>query len=80
MQAGRPIFDDVEIVELRYPGSQTSRCLSRQRDFSHWGADPVDWRAGQGEPTPSGSAQQYRQFKAQSAQTKSGTPLTMRRS
>jgi hypothetical protein len=72
--AGRLICDDVEVVEIRRPGG---------RDYSvHPALEVCGWR-----PDPETGfqvkytyaerfARQYRQFKAQAAQTKSGTPLT----
>jgi len=72
--AGRPIFDDVEIVELRYPGSKNWSAYPATA-FSHWGVDPET-----GEQVRVSYAErfqrQYRQFKSHSTQTKSGTPLT----
>jgi hypothetical protein len=38
-QAGRPVFDDLEVVELRYPGSK-NWCAYPATSFSHWGVDP----------------------------------------
>lgn len=73
-QAGRPIFDDMEIVELRYPGSKNWAAYPAT-SFSHWGIDPAS-----GEQVKVTYAErfsrQYRQFKAHATQTKSGTPLT----
>jgi hypothetical protein len=73
-QAGRPIFDDKEIVEMRYPASRNwSAHLAT--DFSHWGTDHET-----GDPVKVTYAErfrrQYQQFKQHSTQTKSGTPLT----
>jgi hypothetical protein len=73
VQAGRPIYDDIEVVELRYPGSK-NWCAYPANSFSHWGIDPQT-----GEQLKVSYAErfsrQYRQFKAHSTQTKSGTPL-----
>ena len=73
-QAGRPIFDDHGIVELRYPGS---------KDFSSLSGNVV---LALGRSTRTGEQvkvsyaerfrRQYQQFKAQATQTKTGTPLT----
>lgn len=72
--AGRPIFDDMEICELRYPGSRNIGVYPALA-FCRWVTDPAT-----GEQTQQCYAErfqrQYQQFKAQSAQTKSGTPLT----
>jgi hypothetical protein len=71
--AGRPIFKDVEIVELRFPGTKNWGAYPAT-SFSHWGIDPVS-----GEQVKVSYAErfrrQYQQFKAHSTQTKSGTPL-----
>jgi len=72
-QAGRPIFDDVEYVELRHPGSKDVGVYPSM-ERSHWAEDPVS-----GEQIPVTFAErfskQYQQFKAHDQQTKSGTPL-----
>jgi hypothetical protein len=74
LEAGRPIFDDHEVVELRYPGSKNVGVYPAL-GFSHWGVDPET-----GEQAPVTYAErfprQYRQFKMMAAQTKSGTPLS----
>jgi hypothetical protein len=72
--AGRPIFDDVEHCEIRFPG---------RRD---WQAFPASAFAGWKNDQFSGEqvsytyaerfSKQYRQFKEHVAQTKSGTPLS----
>ena len=70
---GRPIFDDVEVVEVRFAGSKDAG-VYRSNDFSHW---EVDEETGEqlhltyAERWP----KQYQQFKAKQQQTKSGTPL-----
>lgn len=73
-QAGRPIFDDLEIIEMRYPGSK-NWSAHPATSFSHWGVDPVS-----GDQVKVTYAErfrrQYQQFKSHSIQTKSGTPLT----
>lgn len=70
---GRPIFDDVEVCELRYPGSRNVGVYPAT-SFSHWKVDPFS-----GEQVKITYAErfprQYRQFKEQSVQTKAGTPL-----
>jgi hypothetical protein len=70
---GRPIFDDMEIVEIRFPGSR-SVSVFPATSISHWQEDPVS-----GELTAITYAErfnrQYKQFKQHSSQTKSGTPL-----
>lgn len=73
LKEGRPIYDDMEICELRFPGSRAVSVFPAMA-FSHWINDPET-----GEQTKMTYAErfarQYRQFKEQHAQTKSGTPL-----
>lgn len=72
-EAGRPIFDDVEIVEIRHPGSRDYGVYPAT-ERSHWIIDEVT-----GEQTAVSFAErfskQYQQFKAHQQQTKSGTPI-----
>lgn len=72
-ELGRPVFDDMEHVELRYPGSKNVGVYPAT-SFSHWAVDPET-----GEQVKVTYAErfprQYRQFKAHEVQTKSGTPL-----
>jgi hypothetical protein len=72
-EAGRPIYDDMEVVEIRFPGSRSVSVFPATA-FSHWNNNPHT-----GEQTPVTYAErfahQYQQFKAQHTQTKSGTPL-----
>jgi hypothetical protein len=72
-EAGRPIFDDIEYVELRHPGSKDTGVYPAM-EGSHWDNDPVT-----GEYRRITFAErfktQYQQFKAHDRQTKSGTPL-----
>src|SRR5262245_26791988 len=72
-EAGRPIFDDVEIVEIRKPGAKDWQPYPATA-LSHWDNDIFT-----GEQKPVTYAErfkrQYQQFKLQVAQTKSGTPL-----
>ena len=72
--ANRPIFDDIEMVELHYPASKNWSAHPATA-FSHWGVDPET-----GEQVKVTYAErfsrQYNQYKARSTQTKSGTPLT----
>ena len=73
IKQGRPIFEDVEACELRYPGSKNVGCFPAT-SFSHWAKD------ADGTPYKMTYAErfrrQYQQFKAQAVQTKAGTPLT----
>jgi hypothetical protein len=73
-KAGRPIFNDMEIVELRFPGTKNWAAYPAA-SFSHWSVDPQT-----GDQVKMTYAErfsrQYRQFKAHSTQTKSGTPTS----
>jgi len=70
---GRPIFDDVEVCDIRLPGSRNYGTYPAHAR-SHWRIDPYS-----GTQTEITYAQrfprQYEQFCAHAAQTKSGTPL-----
>jgi hypothetical protein len=71
--AGRLVCDDVEIVEIRFPGSRAVSVFPATA-VSHWSTDPHS--GGQVQVTYAERfARQYRQFKEHAAQTKSGTPL-----
>lgn len=70
---GRPIYDDMEICELRYPGSKNVGVYPAL-SFSHWAFDPIT--GGQKKVTYAERfPRQYQQFKSKVAQTKGGTPL-----
>ena len=70
---GRQIFDDLEVVDIRVPGSRDFKTFPALT-FARWVTDPIT-----GEQTKQTYAErfshQYRQWKAQQQQTKSGTPL-----
>ena len=72
-KAGRPIFADIEVVEIRFAGSKDST-VQPVNQFSHWENDEET-----GEQRALTYAErwprQYRQFKEKQSQTKSGTPL-----
>jgi hypothetical protein len=72
-EEGRPIYDDIEVVEIRSPGSRDFKVFPANA-FSHWQTHPHT-----GEQTKITYAErfvhQYQQFKRHAAQTKSGTPL-----
>lgn len=71
---GRPIFDDMEVCEIRVPGSRDVKVFPANT-FSDWVTDP--YTGSQVKRTYAERfAHQYRQFKAHFEQTKSGTPLT----
>lgn len=72
-EAGRPIFDDMEVCEIRGPGSRNTTV---QPAFapSHWEEDPstgLQRRVTYAERFQ----RQYQQFKASQTQTMRGTPL-----
>ena len=73
MEAGRPIFDDVEHCFITAPGSQDIKVFPANA-FARWVGNPF----GGGQTKQSYAerfSHQYQQFKAHVAQTKSGTPL-----
>lgn len=73
LQAGRPIFDDVECCEIRVGGKRDTY-VAQALAVSHWADDPET-----GEKVTVTYAErfrrQYHQFKEHGTQTKSGTPL-----
>lgn len=70
---GRPMYDDVEVVDIRKPGSR-DYCTHPVTEVSHWDTDPHT--GGQIKVTYAERfSRQYQQFKAKLQQTKSGTPL-----
>jgi len=73
LKAGRPIYDDIEVVEVRAPGSRDFKVFPAAA-MSHWENNPYT-----GEQTMLTYAErfkhQYQQFKDRAIQTKSGTPL-----
>jgi len=73
LKEGRPIFDDLEVCEVRSPGARDVKVYPATF-FSRWENDPFTGRQRQVSYAERFS-QQYRQFKASAAQTKSGTPL-----
>jgi hypothetical protein len=72
---GRPVHDDLEVCEIRMPGAKDVKVFPAT-EISFWRNNPYT-----GEQTPVTYAErfapQYRQFKMQIAQTKSGTPLDL---
>jgi hypothetical protein len=74
--AGRSIFDDVEVCEIRAPGSRDTKFFPAT-EFSDWvAADPWTGTQPRKRSYAERFSRQYRQFKEQQTQTKSGTPLT----
>ena len=72
--AGRLICDDMEVVDIRRPGARDFATFPATA-FSHWATDPHT--NGQIKVSYAERfSRQYQQFKMQSAQTKSGTPLS----
>jgi hypothetical protein len=73
LAAGRPIYDDKEVCEIRGAGSRNVGVYYATQ-MSHWIDDPET-----GEQRPLTYAErfsrQYRQFKERQVQTTSGTPL-----
>jgi hypothetical protein len=70
---GRPCFDDVEVCEIRTPGSRNTT-IQPATAVSHWVTDPIT--GGQTKLTYAERfRRQYRQFKEQQHQTIAGTPL-----
>lgn len=71
---GRPIYDDMEVCEIRFPGSRSVSVFPATA-FSHWQSDPQT-----GDQVSVTYAErfrrQYQQFKGEQQQTKAGTPLT----
>jgi len=72
-EAGRPIFDDIEVCEPRIPGSR-NWTPHPATEICGWVNDP---QTGEQRSITYAErfAHQYRQFKAEQQQTKSGTPL-----
>src|SRR5262245_6637514 len=72
-KAGRPIYSDWEMCELRIAGSKDFPCVP-SLSFSHW---IVDEESGEQRAITYAErfAKQYQQFKAREHQTKLGTPL-----
>jgi hypothetical protein len=72
-QEGRPIYDDLEVVDIRFPGSRNYGTYP-VREMSHWISDPF---TGEQRSITYAErfAKQYQQFAEHREQTKSGTPL-----
>ena len=71
---GRPVFDDIEVVEIRLPGSKDVKVFPATAMSTQWIRDPYSGSEHQ-ITYAERFDHQYRQFKAKAAQTKSGTPL-----
>jgi hypothetical protein len=71
--AGRPIYDDVEVVDIRRAGSRDFS-THPSTEFARWVIDPRT--GGQIKETYAERFRhQYQQYKAQAQQTLTGTPL-----
>jgi hypothetical protein len=71
--AGRPIFRDLEVVDIRRPGSQNYGTYPVTA-FARWVEDPIT-REQRAISYAERFSRQYRQFKENATQTKQGTPL-----
>lgn len=71
---GRPIFDDVEVVEIRPPGSRNTYVFP-STSISHSAGDGMYGTDESKVTYAERFSRQYRQFKEQQAQTITGTPL-----
>lgn len=73
-KAGRPIYDDQEVVEIRFSGNKQTVGVFPAHEQCEWGTDPVT-----SERVRLTYAQkfndQYKKFKAGEAQAAHGTPL-----
>ena len=70
LAAGHPIFDDVEVVEMRIPGDRERVIIQPALHI---------WKYVQGQPITYAMrfSEQYRRFKEGHTQLQSGTPLNM---
>jgi hypothetical protein len=71
--AGRPIFIDREVVDIMIPGKQNYGTYPVTA-FARWREDPIT-REQVAVSYAERFSRQYRQFKEQATQTKTGTPL-----
>lgn len=71
-KAGRPIFDDLEVIEIRFAGDKQKVAVFPAHDL-----DPDATRENENVPTTYAMryGKQYKAFKAQTTQVASGTPL-----
>lgn len=74
-EAGRDIYDDLEVCEIRAPGSRDTGVYPAT-SISHTAFDGMFSTEGIPVTYAERFSKQYRQFKEQQAQTVSGTPLT----
>jgi hypothetical protein len=71
-KAGRPIFDELEVIEIRFAGDKQKVAVFPAHDV-----DPEATRENNNEPVTYAMryGKQYRAFKDQTTQAASGTPL-----
>lgn len=74
LDEGRPIFDDMEVCEIRMPGSRAVSVFPATA-VSHLSGDALYGTEEVKVTYAERFARQYRQFKEQQAMTISGTPL-----
>ena len=74
-EAGRPIFDDMEVCEIRSPGMRNTIPVLPATSVSHTAGDGMLGTEEVKVTYAERFSKQYQQFKAQQAQTISGTPL-----
>lgn len=72
LEAGRPIYDDMEVCEIRFPGKRDYSVFPATL-VSHWRDDPEGGQVAVSYAER--FSHQYRQFKMLAQQTKTGTPL-----
>jgi hypothetical protein len=74
-KAGRPIYDDMEVCELKFAANKQTVGVFPAHEIFRWLDDPV---TGEREPLTYALAypDQYKRFKAGEAQVASGTPLS----
>jgi hypothetical protein len=72
---GRPIFEDIEVCEIRSPGSPDVKVFP-STEVTRWVTDPIT-RQQRTETYAERFRHQYQQFKRDVAQTKIGTPLDL---
>ena len=72
---GRPIFEDIEVCEIRSPGSTDVKVFPSTA-VTRWITDPMT-RQQRTETYAERFRHQYQQFKRDVAQTKIGTPLDL---
>lgn len=72
--AGRPIFDDVEVVEVRIAGNRTNVGVYPAHAFARWITDPTTGDQSQ-QTYAQRWPEQYKRFKEHRQQIAAGTPV-----